>query len=153
MNISTATEPTTAAERGEFIRISEPEPGIWLLRLNRPEAMNSWNARMRSELAEAMEEVSMSDARAVIICGDERAFSAGEDVRGMAGLTQGGTKKFRAVARQIHSAFDLIEAIEVPFIAVIEGVAAGGGMELALSCDFRIAGRAARLGLPESNVG
>ena len=144
---------TQAAERGEFIRISEPEPGIWVLRLNRPEAMNAWNARMRSELAEAMEEVALSEARVVIIRGDERAFSAGEDVRGMAGLTQGGTKKFRAVARQIHSAFDLIEAIEVPFIAVIEGVAAGGGMELALSCDFRIAGAAARLGLPESNVG
>ena len=151
--VTEAPANTPAAERGEFIRISEPEPGIWVLRLNRPEAMNAWNARMRSELAEAMEEVALSEARVVIIRGDARAFSAGEDVRGMAGLTQGGTKKFRAVARQIHSAFDLIEAIEVPFIAVIEGVAAGGGMELALSCDFRIAGAAARLGLPESNVG
>ncbi len=140
-------------ERGEFVRISEPEPGIWVLRLNRPEAMNAWNARMRAELAEAMEEVAMSEARVVLVRGDAKAFSAGEDVRGMAGLTQGGTKKFRAVARQIHSAFDLIEAVEVPFIAVIEGVAAGGGMELALSCDFRIAGRNARLGLPEGNVG
>lgn len=159
-SVSTSAAATAAAgassaavERGEFIRISEPEPGIWVLRLNRPEAMNAWNARMRAELAEAMEEVAVSEARVVIIRGDERAFSAGEDVRGMAGLTQGGTKKFRAVARQIHSAFDLIEAIEVPFIAVIEGVAAGGGMELALSCDFRIAGSKARLGLPESNVG
>ena len=150
---SAATTPTSAAERGEFIRISEPEPGIWVLRLNRPEAMNAWNARMRSELAQAMEEVAMSEARVVLVRGDAKAFSAGEDVRGMAGLTQGGTKKFRAVARQIHSAFDLIEAIEAPFIAVIEGVAAGGGMELALSCDFRIAGRSARMGLPESNVG
>lgn len=157
MTISTVTEPvtnsTTAAERGEFIRISEPEPGIWVLRLNRPEAMNSWHGEMRAELAQAMNDIAMSDARAVIVRGDERAFSAGEDVRGMAGLTQGGTKRFRAVARQIHSAFDLIETIEVPFIAAIEGVAAGGGLELALSCDFRVVGRAARLGLPESNVG
>lgn len=153
--ITTEAPPDTSAagERGEFIRISEPEPGIWVLRLNRPEAMNAWNARMRAELAEAMEEVAMSEARVVLVRGDAKAFSAGEDVRGMAGLTQGGTKKFRAVARQIHSAFDLIEAIEVPFIAVIEGVAAGGGMELALSCDFRVAGRNARLGLPEGNVG
>lgn len=141
------------SERGEFIRLSEPELGIWVLRLNRPEAMNAWNARMRAELAEAMEEIAMSEARVVLVRGDAKAFSAGEDVRGMAGLTQGGTKKFRAVARQIHSAFDLIESIEVPFIAVIEGVAAGGGMELALSCDFRIAGRNARMGLPEGNVG
>lgn len=151
--IETVDPAAKPAERGEFVRISEPEPGIWVLRLNRPEAMNAWNARMRGELAQAMEEVAMSEARVVIVRGDERAFSAGEDVRGMAGLTQGGTRKFRAVARQIHCAFDLIEAIELPFIAVIEGVAAGGGMELALSCDFRIAGRAARLGLPESNVG
>ena len=140
---------SAASERGEFIRISEPEAGIWVLRLNRPEAMNAWHAAMRAELAAVMAEVAMSDARVVLIRGDAKAFSAGEDVRGMAGLT----RRFRAVARQIHSAFDLIEAIEVPFIAVIEGVAAGGGMELALSCDFRVAGRSARMGLPESNVG
>lgn len=140
-------------ERGTFVRIGEPEPGIWVLRLNRPEVMNAWHGEMRDELARAMAEISVSEARAVVVRGDERAFSAGEDVRGMAGLTAGGPKKFRAVARQIHSAFDLIEAIEVPFIAAIEGVAAGGGLELALSCDFRVAGRNARLGLPESNVG
>lgn len=148
-----AARGEAGAERGQYIRISEPEPGIWVLRLNRPEVMNSWNAEMRDELAQAMAELAMSEARVVIVHGDERAFSAGEDVRGMAGLTQSGTKRFRAAARQIHSAFDLVEAIEVPFIAAIEGVAAGGGLELALSCDFRVVGRAARLGLPESNVG
>lgn len=153
LNDTVAPAMGAGSERGEFIRLSEPESGIWVLRLNRPEAMNAWNARMRAELAEAMEEIAMSDARVVLVRGDAKAFSAGEDVRGMAGLTQGGTKKFRAVARQIHAAFDLIESIEVPFIAVIEGVAAGGGMELALSCDFRIAGRNARMGLPEGNVG
>lgn len=140
-------------ERGDFIRVSEPEPGIMVLRLNRPEVMNSWHAAMRKELADVMAEIAVSDLRVVIICGDEKAFSAGEDVRGMAGLTQAGTRKFRAVARAIHASFDLIEAIEVPFIAAIEGVAAGGGLELALSCDFRVVGRNARLGLPESNVG
>lgn len=147
------TDPAVVEERGEFVRASDPEPGIRVLRLNRPEAMNAWHAAMRAELAEAMADVATSEVRAVIVRGDARAFSAGEDVRGMAGLTQAGTKRFRAIARQIHSAFDLVEAIEAPFIAVVEGVAAGGGFELALSCDFRIAGRAARLGLPESNVG
>lgn len=140
-------------ERGEFIRVSEPEPGIWVLRLNRPEVMNAWHAPMRAELAQVMNEVAVSDARVVIFCGDEKSFSAGEDVRGMAGLTQAGTRKFRAIARQIHAAFDLIESVEIPVIAAIEGVAAGGGMELALSCDFRVLGRSARMGLPESNVG
>jgi enoyl-CoA hydratase len=151
--MAATTEATTPAETGEFIRRSEPEPGIVVLRLNRPESMNAWHAPMRKELVAAIEDLAMSDVRAVILRGDARAFSAGEDVRGMAALSQGGTRRFRAVARQIHCAFDLVEAIEIPFIAVIEGVAAGGGFELALSCDFRIAGEAARMGLPESNVG
>ena len=143
----------SVTERGEFIRISEPEKGIWVLRLNRPEVMNAWHGPMRAELAQIMNEIATSDARVVIFQGDDKSFSAGEDVRGMAGLTQGGTKNFRAIARQIHAAFDLIESVEVPVIAAIEGVAAGGGMELALSCDFRVLGRKARMGLPESNVG
>jgi enoyl-CoA hydratase/carnithine racemase len=145
--------PAQNEERGEFIRVSEPESGIWVLRLNRPEVMNAWHAPMRAELIQVMNEIATSEARVVIFCGEEKSFSAGEDVRGMAGLTQAGTRKFRAIARQIHAAFDLIEAIEVPVIAAIEGVAAGGGMELALSCDFRILGRNGRMGLPESNVG
>jgi len=143
----------TTQETGEFVRCSQPEPGIVVLRLNRPEAMNAWHAPMRAELTHAISALALSDARVVIIRGNERAFSAGEDVRGMADLTRAGTKKFRAVARAIHCAFDAVEALEVPVLAVLEGVAAGGGLELALSCDFRIAGSNARLGLPESNVG
>lgn len=140
-------------ERGTFIRVHEPEPGIWVLRLNRPENLNSWHAEMRNEFAQVVGELASSEARVAVICGNQRAFSAGEDVRGMEGLSAASTKRFRAVARQIHAVFDLLEAIEIPVIAAIEGVAAGGGMELALSCDFRVVGRAARLGLPESNVG
>ncbi len=148
------TEVTlTEHEQGEFVRCSQPEPGIVVLRLNRPEALNAWHAPMRSELAASISSLSLSDARVLIIRGDSKAFSAGEDVRGMGDLTRAGTRKFRAVARAIHAAFDALEALEIPVIAVIEGVAAGGGMELALSCDFRIAGTNARLGLPESNVG
>jgi len=143
----------TEQEQGEFVRCSQPEPGIVVLRLNRPEALNAWHAPMRSELAASISSLSLSEARVLIIRGDAKAFSAGEDVRGMGDLTRAGTRKFRAVARAIHAAFDALEALEIPVIAVIEGVAAGGGMELALSCDFRIAGTNARLGLPESNVG
>jgi len=143
----------TEQEQGEFVRVSQPEPGIVVLRLNRPEALNAWHAPMRGELAAVIASLSLSQARVILIRGDQKAFSAGEDVRGMGDLTRAGTRKFRAVARGIHAAFDALEALEMPVIAVIEGVAAGGGMELALSCDFRIAGEQARLGLPESNVG
>jgi enoyl-CoA hydratase len=71
----------------------------------------------------------------------------------MQGLAEIGTKGFRRVARDIHNVFDEIEAIEVPVIAAINGVAAGGGLELALSCDFRFAADTAKLGFPENNVG
>ena len=63
------------------------------------------------------------------------------------------TRGFRRVARDIHNVFNEIEGMEVPVIAAINGVAAGGGMELALSCDFRIAADTAKLGFPENNVG
>jgi enoyl-CoA hydratase len=108
---------------------------------------------MRREMAEAVEALSVSDARVVIVAGDARAFSAGEDVRGMDDLSTMSTKRFRAIARSFHAVLDSLEALEAPVIAAIEGVAAGGGMELALSCDFRVVGGKARMGLPETNVG
>jgi enoyl-CoA hydratase len=141
------------ATTGEFVKVMTPAPHVRMLMLNRPDAMNAWHAPMRAEMASAVRELSNSDARVAIVCGNERAFSAGEDVRGMGGLADVSTKRFRSVAREFHDVFDEIEAIEIPVIAAVEGVAAGGGMELALSCDFRVAGRKARFALPETNVG
>jgi enoyl-CoA hydratase len=137
----------------EFIKL-ERDDGVAVLTLNRPTTLNSWNQKMRDELRDAVHElVSDNDLRVLIITGEGRAFSAGEDVRGMQGLAEIGTKGFRRVARDIHNVFDEIEAIEVPVIAAINGVAAGGGLELALSCDFRFAADTAKLGFPENNVG
>jgi enoyl-CoA hydratase/carnithine racemase len=137
----------------EFLDLSQ-DGGVALLRLNRPDNLNSWNQQMRSELRDAVNALVSDDAlRAVVITGTGRAFSAGEDVRGMKSLAEIGTRGFRRVVRDIHNVFDEIEAIEVPVIAAINGVAAGGGLELALSCDFRFASSAAKLGLPENNVG
>lgn len=137
----------------EFIKLERDE-GIATLTLNRPATLNSWNQKMRDELREAVRELVADDAlRVLVITGEGRAFSAGEDVRGMQGLTELGTKGFRRVARDIHNVFDEIEAMEVPVIAAINGVAAGGGLELALSCDFRFAADTAKVGFPENNVG
>ena len=137
----------------EFLKL-ETERGIAVLTLNRPETFNSWNQKMRDELRDAVRDLVADDAlRVLVVTGTGRAFSAGEDVRGMQGLAAIGTRGFRRVVRGIHNVFDEIEAIEVPVIAAINGVAAGGGMELALSCDFRIASETAKLGFPENNVG
>ena len=137
----------------EFLRL-DMDGGIGTLTLNRPESFNAWHQKMRDELREAMAALVANDAlRVLLITGTGRAFSAGEDVRGMQGLTDIGTRGFRRVARGIHNVFDEIEAIEVPVIAAINGVAAGGGMELALSCDFRLAAETAKMGFPENNVG
>jgi enoyl-CoA hydratase/carnithine racemase len=137
----------------EFIDLSL-DVGVAVLRLNRPDNFNSWNQKMRDELRAAVGELVADDGlRVAVITGTGRAFSAGEDVRGMKGLADIGTRGFRRVVRDIHNVFDEVEAIEVPVIAAINGVAAGGGLELALSCDFRFAADTAKLGLPENNVG
>ena len=137
----------------EFLKL-EKQAGVATLTLNRPDTLNAWNQKMRDELREAVRQLVFDDdLRVLVITGEGRAFSAGEDVRGMQGLTDIGTRGFRRIARDIHNVFDEIEAIEVPVIAAINGVAAGGGLELALSCDFRFAADTAKLGFPENNVG
>ena len=137
----------------EFLRLERAD-GVARLTLNRPATLNSWNQKMRDELREAVRALVADDSlRVLVITGEGRAFSAGEDVRGMQGLSDLGTRGFRRVARDIHNVFDEIEAIEVPVIAAINGTAAGGGLELALSCDFRFAADSAKLGFPENNVG
>ncbi len=136
-----------------FLTLSPPQP-IRTLTLNRPDALNAWHQRMRDEMREAVAElVADDDLRVLVITGTGRAFSAGEDVRGMKGLAEIGTRGFRRVVRSVHNVFDEIEAMEVPVIAAINGAAAGGGLELALSCDFRFAATTAKLGFPENNVG
>lgn len=137
----------------EFVQIDR-RGAIAVLMLNRPENLNSWNAAMRAEMQSAVDQLgSDDDLRVLVITGTGRAFSAGEDVRGMADLSAVSTRAFRRVVRQFHNIFEALEAMEVPVIAAINGTAAGGGLELALSCDFRIASDKARLGFPENKVG
>ncbi len=137
----------------EFIRLEQSDR-VATLTLDRPDRLNAWNLQMREEMRDAVRAlVEDDDLRVAIITGAGRAFAAGEDVRGMEDLSEVGPKGFRRRVRMIHNVFDEIEQMEVPVIAAINGVAAGGGLELALSCDFRFAAQSARMGLPENNVG
>lgn len=145
---------STSESGYEHLLVEDRDGGVRVVTLNRPEKFNSWNARMRAEMRDAVEAVSSdSSVRVLIFTGAGRAFSAGEDVSEMGDLTRMGTRGFRAAARGIHSVFDLIESVEVPVIAAVNGVAAGGGFEMALSCDFRVVASDARFVMPEAKVG
>ena len=138
----------------EHLLTDERAGGIRIVTLNRPDNLNSWNAAMRAEMRDAIETAAADpELRCLILTGAGKAFSAGEDVRGMPDLTALGTRGFRAAARGIHDVFDTVEAMEVPVIAAIDGVAAGGGFELALSCDFRVLSTRGRFVMPEAKVG
>ena len=137
----------------EFITFDRRDH-VTIMRLNRPDSLNAWNLKMRKEMRAAVTEcVEDSNLRVLVITGTGRAFAAGEDVRGMGDLSSLGPRDFRRHVRLFHNIFDDLEQMEVPVIAAINGVAAGGGLELALSCDFRFAAESARMGLPENNVG
>ena len=137
----------------QFVKLERRE-SVAVLTLNRPDTLNAWNAQMRAEMQSAIDDIDRDDAlRALVVTGAGRGFSAGEDVRGMEDLAAISTRAFRRVVRAFHGIFDRLEAMELPVIAAINGVAAGGGLELALSCDFRIVSEAARMGFPEHKVG
>ena len=137
----------------QFVNVTR-EDDIATLRLDRPDRLNAWNMEMRAQMRQEIDRLVEDDAlRVLIVTGTGRGFSAGEDVRGMGDLTALGPKGFRRLVRTVHNVFDQLEQMEVPVIAAINGVAAGGGLELALSCDFRFAAESAKVGLPEGNVG
>jgi len=125
------------------------------VRLHRPERHNAMNRAMRAELADLGERLARDAGavRVLVITGSGSAFSVGEDITEMRELAQRTTREFRAVSRAIHGFFDSLEALELPVIAALNGVAAGGGAELALSCDIRLASSRARFALNEVNIG
>lgn len=119
--------------------------------INRPDKLNALNIKTRQELAEALDELRVDDEiRVVVITGaGEKAFVAGADINEFAGRT---AVQQRTVMKA-RSIFTAAEDFPKPLIAMINGFCLGGGCELALSCDIRIAGDRARFGQPEINLG
>src|SRR2546423_4237563 len=122
------------------------------LRLNRPEKLNALSLYMKEELKRMLNDLANDNSlRAVIITGaGERAFCAGTDVADMAQLDEQGAKDFADQGQRLG---DQLEHFPVPVIAAINGIAAGGGTELALGCHLRIASKNARFSLPELKLG
>ena len=123
-----------------------------VVRLDRPERMNALSRRMLDDLDEAFARVELDgDVRACILTGaGERAFSAGTDIGELAALDESGA---REAARRGQQVCERIERCRVPVIAAVNGLAAGGGCELALACHLRVASTSAQFSLPEAKLG
>lgn len=125
---------------------------IATIRLHRPEKKNSLNAAMRGELASLLHDLTRKPIiRAVVITGGDEIFCAGADISEMGGPPNA-ESSYRH-ARDFQILFDQIESLPQPVIAAVSGYALGGGCELALAADFRIADDSARFGLPEIKIG
>jgi enoyl-CoA hydratase/carnithine racemase len=134
---------------GEFVRV-EIDQAVATIRLDRP-PMNALNAKFQQEIAAAAAQVSADhDIRAAIVYGGEKVFAAGADIKEMAEASYG---QMAADTRRLQDSFTAVAKIGKPVVAAITGYALGGGLELALCADFRVAGESARLGQPEILLG
>ena len=138
------------------ILLQERTEEILILTINRPEAMNCFNFDLLAALREAIEEVNFDPAlRCIIITGasgddpKKAAFSTGADLKERRTLTPDQVRRF---IYTIRNTFTAVEQVRVPVIAAINGFAFGGGMELALTCDIRIASSHAIMGLTETSL-
>lgn len=124
---------------------------IATLTINRPEALNALSSLFFKEMDLRLDEISSrEDVQIVVITGEGKAFVAGADIAEMARMNPEQAKEFSRVGQ---AAFRKLELLEKPVIAAVNGFALGGGCELALACDIRIASSKAKFGQPEVNLG
>ncbi|EET84391.1 Enoyl-CoA hydratase/isomerase, partial [Clostridium carboxidivorans P7] len=129
----------------------EKENHISILTISRPKALNALNAELLNEINECIDEVKNDESTYVlIITGEGKSFVAGADIAEMKDKTPEQARKFAELGLAI---FRKIELMEKPVIAAINGFALGGGCELSMSCDIRIASQKAKFGQPEVGLG
>ncbi len=127
------------------------DEGVCTLTLNSPETMNALSSELISELAAAIDMVILDkQLRVLVITGNQKVFAAGGDIKAMVSCNP---EQARAYIEPIHQVFDKIANLPQPTIAAVSGFAFGGGVELSLTCDFRIAAENAKFGFPEINLG
>lgn len=129
----------------------EVKGNLGYLTINRPKALNALNTDVLAELADALKEIEADDAvKAVIVTGEGKAFVAGADIAQMSKLN---AVEGRAMMQAGHKVMNTIDQMPKPFIAAVNGFALGGGCELAMACDIRIASSKAKFGQPEVGLG
>jgi enoyl-CoA hydratase len=131
--------------------IVENHSGVLVVKFNRPQALNALNSEFLSELGHLFtKDEVLNQVKVIILTGEGKAFIAGADIAEMKDFT---LEEARSFAQTGMDVFRKIELIEKPVIAAINGFALGGGCELAMSCDIRIAGEKAKMGQPEVGLG
>jgi enoyl-CoA hydratase len=122
-----------------------------LLTLNRPEALNALSFAIIGEIGARLDEVAASDARALFVTGaGDRAFCAGADIKELQGRDMMAEKRGAELGQ---STFAKLDRLPMPSVALINGFAFGGGLELAMACTFRLASTGAKMGQPEIKLG
>lgn len=122
-----------------------------VITLNRPQALNALSFEIVEEIGDAIDEVTSTDARAIIFTGaGDKAFCAGADIKE---LREQNTNSMRVAMGKGQATFAKLDSLRIPSIALINGYAFGGGLELALACTFRVATSNAKVGLPEIKLG
>ena len=132
--------------------IVEIKEKVGIVRINRPDALNALNTETLGELRKAMHTLSFDNenVRVIILTGEGKAFVAGADIAEMKDMTALEAREFSHLGQRV---FNFIATQEKPVIAGVNGLALGGGCELALACDIRVVSDKAKFGQPEVNLG
>ncbi|KAF9028461.1 ClpP/crotonase [Hymenopellis radicata] len=144
---------STVSSRHAFLEEIPSHPGVTCLSLNRPGSKNAISRQMLQEIETSLEAVSFDNSVRVLIVRSTSpdAFCAGADLVERRSMTPVQVSKF---LDDLRSTLDLLEALPMPTIAAIDGPALGGGLELSLACDLRVAGNdVTKIGLPETKLG
>jgi enoyl-CoA hydratase/carnithine racemase len=148
-DIRYAATPTEEIAMGELVRL-EVEGGVGTIRLDRP-PMNAINEELTRDLLDAaLEAGRRDDVGAVVLYGGEKVFAAGADIKMMADMKPGDV---RPMIQGLQETFNAVEDVPKVTVAALTGFALGGGCELALCADFRVAASDAKLGQPEITLG
>ena len=135
-----------------LVQVERVAEGVGLITLMRPEAANAMSVQLLTELSETLDQVHRDPAiRVVLLTGaGEKAFCAGADLKERQGMSE---RQVKEIVQLIGATVTKVESLAQPVIAVINGVAFGGGLELALACDIRIAATHVKVGLTETSLG
>jgi enoyl-CoA hydratase len=135
----------------DFVRVERGEDGVAVLTIDRQDKLNAIDPQVVEEIGQALLELEADGPRAIIVTGaGERAFVAGADISAMSEMDPMQAKRFSEIS---HAAMALLDRSPVPTIAAVNGYALGGGCEVAIACDIRVAAENATFGFPEVSLG